>query len=385
MAITRSALTESDIRTLVRGQTEDERAAAAHKLCRHIDAGILDEERDAAYEVLRMMAADTAELVRRALAVTLKASPVLPRDVAMKLAKDVETVSLPILHYSPVFTDEDLAEIVRASPAVKQLAVARRANLGEAATAALVEHGAEEAVKTACANDNAVFSEAALRRACDRFSEAEGVTAAIAFRKVLPLSICEKLVHLVSDHVRQHLVDHHALSSETALQIAMSVHERATVDLVDQAGRATDMRAFVAHLNKQERLTASLLLRAAAHGHMAFFEWSLAELGRVPHHRTWLMVHDAGSLGLKAIYERANLPPRLYPAFRAAVDTYHVLQLEGDMRDTAHFQERMLQRFLTQPTAAAREDVDYLIERMDQIGRKARLAAQRPEPVRGAA
>jgi uncharacterized protein (DUF2336 family) len=118
---------------------------------------------------------------------------------------------------------------------------------------------------------------------------------------------------------------------------------------------------------------------------MAFFEWSLAELGRVPHHRTWLMVHDAGSLGLKAIYERANLPPRLYPAFRAAVDTYHVLQLEGDMRDTAHFQERMLQRFLTQPTAAAREDVDYLIERMDQIGRKARLAAQRPEPVRGAA
>jgi uncharacterized protein (DUF2336 family) len=384
MAITRSALTESDIRTLVRGATEDERAAAAHKLCRRMDGGIAEEEREAAQEVLRMMAADAAELVRRALAVTLKASTILPRDVALALARDVDSISLPILHNSPVFTDEDLAEIVRVSPAVKQMAVARRATLGEPVTAALVEHGCEEAVKTACANDNALFSEEALRHACERFAEAEGVTAAIAFRKVLPISIGEKLVDLVSEQVRQHLIDHHALSPETALQISIGARERATVDLVDQAGRAADMRAFVAHLNGQDRLTPSLLLRAVAHGHMVFFEWSLAELAKVPHHRTWLMVHDAGALGLRAIYERASLPARLYPAFRAAVDTFHALQAEGGMQGLGQFQERMLQRFLTQPTTAARDDLDYLIERMDQLGRRARAAAVR-EPIKGAA
>ncbi|OYX35301.1 MAG: hypothetical protein B7Y99_04095 [Caulobacterales bacterium 32-69-10] len=384
MAITRSALTDSDIRTLVRGATDDERAAAAHKLCRRMDNGLAEEEREAAHEVLRMMATDAAELVRRALAVTLKTSTILPRDVALKLARDVDSISLPILHHSPVFTDEDLAEIVRVSPAVKQMAVARRATLGEPVTAALVEHGCEEAVKTACANDNALFSETALRHACERFAEAESVTAAIAFRKVLPMSIGEKLVDLVSEQVRQHLVDHHALSPETALQISIGTRERATVDLVDQAGRAADMRAFVAHLNKQDRLTPSLLLRAVAHGHMAFFEWSLAELAQVPHHRTWLMVHDAGALGLRAIYERSSLPARLYPAFRAAVDTYHVLQAEGGMGDLGQFQERMLQRFLTQPATAARDDLDYLIDRMDQLGRRARAAAVR-EPVKGAA
>ena len=385
MAITRSALTETDIRTLVRGATDDERAAAAHKLCRRMDGGISDDEREAAQEVLRMMASDAAKLVRRALAVTLKSSTILPHDVAMKLAKDVESVSLPVLHNSPVFTDEDLAEIVRVSPAVKQLAVARRASLGEPVTASLVEFGSEEAVKTACANDNALFSEAALRHACDRFAEAEGVTAAIAFRKVLPLSIGEKLVDLVSEQVRQHLVDRHALSPETALQIAVGTRERATVDLVDQAGRATDMRAFVQHPSRQDRLTPSLILRAAAHGHMAFFEWSLSELAGVPHHRTWLMVHDAGSLGLRAIYERASLPARLFPAFRAAVDTYHALHLEGDMRDISHFQEKMLQRFLTLPHTAARENVDYLIDRMDQISRRARTAATRSDQIKGAA
>ena len=99
MAITRSALTEVDIRTLVRGATDDERAAAAHKLCRRMDVSITDEEREAAHEVLRLMAADAAELVRRALAVTLKNSPNLPRDVALKLARDVDSVALPVLNY----------------------------------------------------------------------------------------------------------------------------------------------------------------------------------------------------------------------------------------------------------------------------------------------
>jgi uncharacterized protein (DUF2336 family) len=370
MATTRSALTETDIRALVRGPTEDERAAVAHRLCRRIDAGISDEERDAANEVLRLMAADAAELVRRALSVTLKNSPALPRDVALKLAQDVESVAAPVLSFSPVFTDEDLAEIVRASSTLKQLAIARREVLSDTVTSALVDHAAEDAVKAAVANDNAAFSEKSLRTVVDRFAASEGITSAVAYRKVLPLSISERLVDLVTDRVRQHLVDKHQLSPETAIHIALGARERATMDLVDQAGRAADMRAFTVHLNRQERLTPSLLLRALAHGHMSFFEWGVAELAGVSHHRVWLMIHDAGPLGLRAIYERAGLPPRLFPAFRAGVDTYHSLQMEGAQPSVAKFQERMLQRFLTQPNAGGRDDADYLLEKMDKLGRE---------------
>ena len=136
------------------------------------------------------------------------------------------------------------------------------------------------------------------------------------------------------------------------------------------------MKAFVTHLHREKRLTASLMLRALAHGHMTFFEWSVAELAGVPHHRTWLMIHDAGPLGLRAIYERAGLPARLFPAFRAAVDTFHAMEFDGGPRDQERFQERMLQRFLTQPQAAAREDVDYLLERMDRASAEARMLAE---------
>lgn len=377
MSTTRAALTDIDIRTLLKGATADERAIAAHKLCRVIDKGegLTDEERAQAQEILRVMAADAAELVRRALAVTLKNSDILPRDIAIKLARDVESIALPILNFSPVFTDEDLSEIVRLGGPVRQLAIAKRPKVSEKVSAALIEHGSEAAVEAVCANDNAAFTDRALQQAISRFEKSEQVLAAIAYRNVLPMSVTERLIDMVGDQLRDHLLNHHAVSPEVAVQIAIGTTERATIDLVDQAGRAADPKAFAAHLRKVERLTPSLLLRALAHGHMTFFECAVAELAGVPHHRTWLMIHDAGPLGLRAIYDRAGLPARLFAAFRSGVDTWHTMEFDGGVRDRERFQERMLQRFLTQPQAAARDDVDYLLDRMDRIGRETRIDA----------
>jgi len=377
MSTTRSALTEEDIRTLVKGATAAERADAAGKLCRTIDTVPLsDSDRQVASDILRLMANDAAELVRKALAVTLKDSPLVPRDVALKLARDVESISLPLLNCSPVFRDEDLVEIVRLGGPVRQLAIARRPRLSRTVTGAIAEHGGERAVAAACANDNADFAEDALLQVMARFDKHEKILTAVAYRAILPLAVSEKLVTLVGDQVREHLIAHHAIAPETALALALGAAERATIDLVEEAGRAADVRGFVAHLAVARRLTASLLLRALAQGHMTFFEWGVAELAGVPHHRTWLMIHDAGPLGLRAIYERAGLPARLFPAFRAAVDTYHSMEFDGGARDLERFQERMLQRFLTQPEAIARDDVDYLLDKMDQLSGDARSGAE---------
>ena len=368
MAMTRSALTDDDIRVLVKGATADERAVAAHKICRHVEkADLTPEERDQAQEILRVMAGDAAELVRRALAVTLRASPLVPHDVAMALARDVESVAFPILNFSPVFTDQDLIEIVRIGGPIRQVAIASRPMLSEQVTTTIVEHGVENAVQLACANDNAGFAEAALEAVVERFAKSEAVLSAVAYRAALPLSVTEKLITMVSDKVREHLINHQALTPQTALQIALGARERATIDLVDQAGRTTDAKGFVRHLNAAGRLSASLLMRALASGHMSFFEWGMTELSGVPHHRTWLMIHDAGPLGLKAIYERAGLPARLFPAFRAGVDTYHAMEQEGGATDAEHFQKRMLERFLTQPRMATREDMDYLLDKLDRV------------------
>ncbi len=375
MATTRAALTDSDIRMLVKGATPDERALAAHKLCRNIDRAVLtDEERQVAHDILRVMAADAAELVRRALAVTLKNSVALPPDVANRLARDVESVSLPVISFSPVFTDTDLAEIVRVGGPIRQMAVAKRPKLSARITTMLVEQGSEDVVATACANDNARFSEVTLQKALDRFAKSEQVLQAVAYRTALPLAVTERLIEMVGDQLRDHILANHALSAERTMELIVGAKERATIDLVDQAGRAADPKAFVTHLHKAGRLSPSLVLRALAHGHMTFFEWAIAELAGVPHHRTWLMIHDAGPLGLKAICERAGLPPRLFSAFRAGVDAFHGLEFDGRANDRERFQEHMIQRFLTASHTVSREDSEYLMERMDRSANKRRVA-----------
>ncbi|NWE52553.1 DUF2336 domain-containing protein [Brevundimonas sp. P7753] len=367
MTAYRARLTESDIRRLIKSDAEDERAAAAHKLCRSIDRMALDDaDRAAAQKILSVLANDAAELVRRALAVTLKASDLMPREVARRLVADVDSVALPIITCSPAFTDDDLIEIVRAGSAVRQNAVASRDRVPRDVATVLAAEGCRSAVRALAANDNADLSEDALGVVIDRFGQASEIISAIAYRQVLPLSVTERLVALASDAVREHLVTRHAVAPETAIQFAQFTRERVTIDLVDQARVSNDLPAFVAGLNARKVLNASLLLRALARGQMALFEHALAELTGTPHHRAWLMVHDAGPLGLKAIYDRAGLPPRLFQAFRAGVDTWRALQAEGGDVASEAFRQRMLERFLSQRPNASRDDLSYLMERLDR-------------------
>lgn len=366
----KSALSDLDIKRLVKSDNADDRAVATHKICRVMERNELSEaDRMAAQEIIRLMAADAAELVRRALAVTLRGSELLPHDVAMKLAQDVTTVAVPILTNSPVFTDDDLRDIIRSGGAVRQVAIAKRETLSTVVTTAIADHGVEEAVVVACANDNAIFEDQSLGRVMDRFGKSEVVHSVLINRQTLPITISERLVHVVSSVMREQLMTRHAIKPETALEITTQTRERATVDLADQAGASLNPKELVKHLLSNNRLTPSLILRALARGHMPFFEHALAELSGVPHERTWLMVHDAGPLGFRAIYDRAGMPARLFQTFKAAVETYHELVDNHGHLDPMHFQERMIERFLTLKPFAPREDILYLFERLDRDSR----------------
>ncbi|BBF80392.1 DUF2336 domain-containing protein [Asticcacaulis excentricus] len=370
MTASRSLLSETDVARLVRSDNADDRAVATHKVCRLMERSELSEvERAAAQEIIRLLADDAAELVRKSLAVTLRTSSLLPHDVALRLSRDVQAVAVPVLSYSPVFTDEDLADIIRSGGPVRQMAVARRETLSETVTTALAEHGVEEAVVIACANNQAVFSSAGMDAVLERFGESEIVQNTLINRQHLPVSVTEKLIHMVSQSLKEQLVSRHAIQPETAVQITEATQERATLDVADQTGASRDPAALARHLVIAGRMTPSLMLRALARGHMAFFEHALAELSGVPHDRCWLMVHDAGALGLRAIYDRAGLPARMFQTFRIAVDTYHSLASENADPDVLRFQARMIERFLTQVPFAPREDLIYLYERLDRDAR----------------
>ncbi|MFO1018539.1 MAG: DUF2336 domain-containing protein [Hyphomonadaceae bacterium] len=365
----RSHLTDSDIRSLIKGVTVEDRAQAAHKICRCIDeADLSPEERAHAESIIGIMAQDAAVLVRRALSVALKNSPRLPRDIANKLARDVETIALPVILNSPVLTDSDLVEIVRACPPTKQVAVASREKLSVTVTGAIANYAVSEAVERALANDNAAFDATGLETALDRFDGLSAITTAMVHRNELPVAITEKLVSIVSGELFDHLVNNHELPPQIAIDLAMGARERATLDIVEQAGKQRDLARFVQQLNLNGRLTPSLLMRGLCLGHMDFVEHAMAELGGISHQRMWLLMHDSGPLGLKAAFDRAGLPPRLYPSFRAAVEVYHSIDREGVAQDRITFRKRMLERTLTLFQSVPKDDLDYLLEKLDASG-----------------
>lgn len=372
----RATLTDSDIRTLIKGPTDDARAHAAHKICRCIEEAELSaEERAHAEAIINIMAEDAAVLVRRALAVALKNSPRLPREIANKLAKDVDSIALPVIMNSPSLTDADLVEIVRASPPSKQIAVASREDISTTVTGAISAFAVHEAVERALANDNAEFDESGLETALERFQDMSSVTAAMVRRSVLPVSVTEKLVAIVTGELFDHLVNNHELPPQIAIDLAISSRERATMDIVEQAGRQRDLPRFVQQLNLNGRLTPSLLMRGLCLGHMDFVEHAMAELGGIAHQRMWLLMHDSGPLGLKAAFDRAGLPPRLYPSFRAAVEVYHSVEREGGVQDRITFRKRMLERTLTLFQSVPKDDLDYLLEKLDASGLQAERSA----------
>lgn len=367
MSAGKFSLSQADIQRLVKSENADDRAVAAHKLCRVMSRSELEAtDRSAAQEILRILAEDTAELVRRALAVTLRSSPLLPRDVALKLAQDVHSVALPVLSFSPVFTDTDLAILVAQSEPIRQIAVAKRAELSEMVTEALSEHAVEQAVQIACANDNAKFQSKSLSRVIERFPQSQTIQAAIIERSDLPIEITETLVHIVSEALREQLVSRHGLSPEIAQSVATATRERATLAIKSRTAEEKDPASLARHLHQSGRLTPSFLLRALVRGRMSLFEHGIAELSGVPHARTWLMIHDAGPLGLRAIYERAGLPARLYSAFRVGVDCFRVLSLDGRECAPEQFEQLLIQRFLTLQPFTPREDMAYFMECLDR-------------------
>ncbi len=372
----RASLTDSDIRTLIKGPTEEARAHAAHKICRCIeDAELSPEERTNAERILAIMAEDAAVLVRRALAVALKNSPKLPHELAVKLARDVETIALPVILNSPMLTDADLVEIVRTCPPTKQVAVASRETLSPIVTTAIAQHAVPEAVQRAVANDNALFEEAGLEIVLDRFAGVSAITSAMVHRNQLPLSITEKLVSLVAGEAFDYLVNNHELPPQIAIDLAMGARERVTIDIIEQAVRQKDIARFVQQLNLNGRLSPSLLMRGLCMGHVEFVEHAMAELAGMAHQRMWLMIHDSGPLGLKAAFERAGLPPRLYPSFKAALDVYHSMEREGGAQDRIGFRKRMLERTLTLFQSIPKDDLDYLLEKLDATGWRAERSA----------
>jgi len=133
--------------------------------------------------------------------------------------------------------------------AEKQVAIAQRPTLGEGLTES---HRAlrdpSRRSRPATLNEGAAFSDDAFAGVLKRFSNDNEIKSALVSRSTLPMHVTEKLLNLVSGELFDRLVNTHELPPQLAIEIAAGARERATLDLVEQAGLTTDPERFVQQL-----------------------------------------------------------------------------------------------------------------------------------------
>ncbi len=366
-----NVLSKNDVAELLSDPSVANREETARKIASDFDRGSLsDAEKALAEEIFRLMVKDAEVRVREALANNLKSNPLVPRDVAVSLAKDVNSVALPILESSEVLTDQDLVDIISQHDADKQSAIAGRPSVSETVSEAIVDTRNEDVVSRLVSNPGAEISDGSLGKVVDTLGDRESIQDAMGQRPHLPVTVSERLVTLVSEQMKAQIEGKFNLPTDAMTDLIMQIRERAVLSLSFQSGR-DDLARLVGQLYTNDRLTPSILLRSLCMGDLAFFEAGIAKLAEISNVNARKLIHDDGGLGLRALCEKAGLPRNYLPAIRAAVEVTRETQYDGGEHDRERYSRRMIERILTQygdlGVDFEADDLDYLLRKMDEL------------------
>jgi len=323
-------------------------------------------ERRTALAILDRLVQDVEQEVREALAHHVARCALLPPDLARKIAADVDAVALPFLRVSPALSDADLVAIIGAGSVSKQVAIAARQSVSPGVTEVLIGTGRPSVVTALLENDGAAITEAGYHAIMDEYAEDDRVQRLMVARPALPLPIAERLIAVVSETLRERLVENHTLPREIADELVHQARERALMHGIAALPRSFDVDAFAARLGAKGELTPTLLMRSVCLGDRRFFEAAMAVLAGISVASSVVLIADRGPLGFKALYEKAGLPPEYFRAFRAALDVLGEMQIAGQDSWSPGCLETILDRMMREYDEACPADLEHLMSQMSR-------------------
>jgi uncharacterized protein (DUF2336 family) len=388
---TTCALSHSDVHRLLSDHSADARIETMSKLVSSLESDALaGPEREIATDILHRFAADAEAAVREAVSWQLHNSPLLTDALATKLARDIGRVAFPVLRNTSRLSDEFLLQVIAERDAEKHLAIAGRWNVSPRLADAIVETANIKVIACLLGNGRARIADPTLHKALDRYGHLSVVNEPLAGREGLSLSVVEKLVAYVSEDIRRNLVERHHLSPVLVAELVKRGREAATMLLLKPlAGNLDDLELVVRHLDRDGRVTPSLMLRAICAGDIELFTSGLAVRAKVTTESARLLVWDDGPLGLRAIFEKARFPIALLPPFRVAIEVVKETGYAGGDAGRKDYQVMVLARVFEECGAIGDRLLDDLLlqlfdQKSDEVIEAAMAQAGMPfHPIRG--
>ena len=205
-----------------------ELAAKIARLMPHLRAREGQETVALTIETLELLAQDSAVKVRAILADEIKRLNCIPREVALRLAKDVDAlVAAPILEYSPLLSDADLMEIIAGGQVSKALAaIAGRRPLSEDVSDALVQSLDVPAVAALLTNPDARIRKETMDRIIAEAEEIESWHQPLVLRADLSARAIRRIGGFVGAALLEQLAARGDLSDATRAHLNRRLRAR---------------------------------------------------------------------------------------------------------------------------------------------------------------
>ena len=325
------------------------------------------EAQSLAEDILRMAAKDAALQVKLALVETLNYFSVLHRDIAISLAHDVNAaeVAAPIIRATEVFTEQDLLDIIATACPQRQEAVARKKRVSEVVSDALIAAGSRSVAVALTGNPCARISEQGHHALLDTFGDDERIKENLSLRPSLPPAFAERLIHMVSESLKDYIVNTHRISPETASYIIQNSREKATVQIIQPGTPASHIERMVRHLHANHRLTDSLIIRAICTGDIRFFEFALAERAHLPVTNIRRVLASSGREAHERLYAKCRFAERIFPLLHTGLALHLETIADHSEEDSERFGRRVMERLLTLYPGKEPETFERLLENLN--------------------
>ena len=271
-------------RLLAEDVDDDVRSDLAVKISRLVpglSSGENEALRDLTFEILGVLAQDQLPRVREIVAEELKFATEAPLVLIRRLAIDLDLiVSAPILEYSGLLSDNELMEIISANPIEGALsAIARREDVSEQISDAIVSARDDPAVAELLANPSSQIREETLDQIIDRAPEVPPWHEPLVQRPRLSQEAIRRIATFVSSSLLTTLVERSDLDAGTAEIVQENVRKRLQESDEDPAA-AEQRRAEM--LFDRGRLDDGAVAAAAEAGQREFVVKSLSLLAKRP-------------------------------------------------------------------------------------------------------
>jgi uncharacterized protein (DUF2336 family) len=311
-------MTTLELSNLLDGRDEDARLRIAGRVgqCLSID-DLPDVERRANEALARELARDAVERVRRALSDTVKYAKHLPRDIAMRIAHDVDSVACPFLEVTQVFSDSDWQQLMLTLSKGALTAVARRSPMPEGVAQALAEVGNSVVAETLIDNRATPMTRPICFTLMDRFGAQTYVLDRMAQRDDLLVEVAVRLTAKVSAAARNRLLQVYKIPELTG-PLAAEAEEAALLGLIRQTPDAR-LPSLIQGLKRERKMTDALLLAAAREGQLVFVETALTLQTAMRAERVRSVVRHGSVTALTQLFRQARVPASKCDALWEAV------------------------------------------------------------------